>query len=336
MKDKFSMLKVLFRILFMSSLLFGCGKNNDDNSSASSADESASGAAASAVGGALSSSNTNGTQALFSTPVNKQSHKYWEFFAPSKAFAANSCPTFLTTGTGCAASGSNMWLTYSSCTFNGAATWTGVQKIAMSSGTANCGTFPYPGTSGTLQRQFVSASASNLPSSVSLLTTNGTVIIDNSSSNLGNFDNQTITPILNGGYGAAITFNSSGARSSITLAHRTYITGVFDHSVTGNLNINESSGATSRVVSGTVTVYHNRARVVGTSVFTAVGHQDSCCTPTSGKITTTFSAGANVSPTAIGDLLVGKSESLTFNGCGTAVYTAVNGNTSNVTIRRCF
>lgn len=336
MKDTFSTLKVLFKILLISFLLFGCGKKNDDDSVTSSADESASGAAASAVGGALSSSNTNGTQALFKAPVNKQNHNAWEFLAPAAAFASNSCPTFLTTGAGCATSGSNMWLTYSSCTFNGAATWAGVQKISMSSGAASCGTFPYPGASGTLHRQFVSASASNTPSSVSLLTTNGTAIIDNSSSNLSNFDNQTITPILNGGYGATISFNSSGARSSITLAHRTYITGVFDHSVTGNLSINESSGASSRVISGTVTVYHNRARVIGTSVFTNVGHQDSCCTPTSGTITTTFSAGANVSPTAIGDLLVGKSESLTFNGCGTAIYTAANGNTSNVTIRRCF
>ncbi|MBS1971001.1 MAG: hypothetical protein JSU04_11875 [Bdellovibrionales bacterium] len=332
--------KSVMGILVVALVLTACGKKAGDDISSSSADESASGAAASAVGGALSGTSANGSLAIYKMREQDPVHGFWMMVAkavePAQAMASSLCPTFATTGTGCSASGSSMWLTYSGCTFQGYATWTGVQKITKSSGAATCGSFPTPPASGTLYRQFVSASGSNTPGSVTVIADNWSGVIDNTSSNLSNFDGQTINTIQNGGYGAAVSFNSSGARTGITLGHRTYVTGVFDHSVTGSLSVTEGNGASSRTVSGQVTVYHNRVRVVGTSTFSNVVHEDVCCLPVSGTITTSFAAGSNVSPTVLGSALVGKTETLTFTGCGTATYTSTTGAVSNVSLHRCF
>ncbi len=327
--------------LLVATLVLGaCGKKADESGVSASADESASGAAASAVGGALSGTSSSGSLAIYKMREQDPVHGFWMTMAkvmePQPAMASSLCPTFATTGAGCAASGGSMWLTYSGCTFQGYASWTGVQKITKSSGAAVCGSFPSAPASGTLYRQFVSTSGSNTPGSVSLVADNWSGVIDNSSSNLSNFDGQGIGTIQNGGYGAAVSFNASGVRTGVTLAHRVYVTGVFDHSVSGNLAITEGNGASSRTISGQVTVYHNRARVVGTSTFSNVVHEDVCCLPVSGTITTTFAAGSNVSPTALGSLLVGKTESLTFTGCGTATYTSSSGVASDVTLHRCF
>jgi len=340
MKSKLLQINSFLGVLLIGTLLVGCGKVNQTSSDSGSADESASGAAAGAVGGALSGSSSSGTQAFYKMNYENPTHNFWALVGramkPQSAYASSFCPTFLSTGSGCSTSGSNMWLTYSDCIFAGAATWNGVQEISKSSGTAACGQFPNPGANGTLYRQFVQSSGSSSPGSVDLTADNWSGVIDDSSANLSNFDNQTISAIHNGGYGAAVSFNSSGARSSITLGHHVYVTGVFDHSVSGSLSISETSGASSRQVSGTVTVYHNRLRVIGTSTFSNIVHEDICCLPVSGTITTAFSAGANVNPTAVGSLMIGKSESLTFNGCGSATYTATDGSVSNVTLHRCF
>lgn len=334
-------MKTIMSLLVITLVVSACGKKADDSTTSSaSSDESASGAVASAVGGALSGTSSGGSLAIYKMQEQDPVRGFWGVIAravqPTPAFASSLCPTFATTGVGCSASGSSMWLSYSSCTFQGYASWNGVQKITKSSGTATCGSFPNPGANGTLYRQFVSASGSNTPSTVSLTADSWSGVIDNSSANLSNFDGQTIATIQNGGYGAAVTFNSSGARTGVTLGHRTYVSGVYDHSVTGNLSITEGNGASSRTVSGTVTVYHNLVRVIGTSTLSNLVHEDVCCLPVSGTITTSFSAGTNVSPTALGSLLVGKSETLTFTGCGTATYTSAAGKVSSVTLHRCF
>jgi len=334
-------MKFIMSILVIGLMVSACGKKDDVNTtSTDSADESASGAAASAVGGALSGTSANGSLAIYKMQQQDPVRGFWTMVAKAvastPAMASSLCPTFATTGTGCSASGSSMWLSYNDCTFQGHASWTGVQKITKSSGTATCGSFPTPPASGTLYRQFVTASGSSTPGSVSLVADNWSGVIDNSSSNLSNFDGQTITAIQNGGYGAAVSFNASGARTGINFAHRVYVTGVFDHTVNGNLSITEGNGASSRTINGSVTVYHNRVHVVGTSTFSNVVHEDVCCLPVSGTITTQFNEGATNSSTALGKLFVGKSESLTFTGCGTATYTSPSGNVSNVTLHRCF
>lgn len=165
----------------------------------------------------------------------------------------------------------------------------------------------------------------------------GSALVDHSSANLSNFDNQNIATIHNGGYGLAVSFNAQGARSSINFAHRTVVTNWFDHSVVGNLNLSEASAsATSRTInSGTVTVYHNLLKIVGTSTISNLVHKNTCCLPVQGSITTAFTAGQNVSPTTLGSKYVGKSETLTFNGCGSATYQDINGNTASITLSRC-
>lgn len=329
--------RLIFGLFLISTLLVSCKAKDQTLATSYSADESASGAAASALGGALSGSSASGTQAYLQM---KSVPTIWETIshaAVPSAYAAGFCPTFATTASGCSASGSSMWLTYSNCNFGGEAAWNGVQKITRSSGTASCGSFPNPGANGTLYRQFVSASGSNTPASTTIEADGYLMTVDHSSSNLNNFDGQTIPAIQNGGYGLAVSFNASGARSSVTLGHRTTVNGFFDHSVTGTLTVNEAaSTSTSRSVSGTVTVYHNLARVVGTSTFSNVVHQNICCVPTAGTITTVFSAGNNVTPTILGSAFVGKTETLEFTGCGTAKWTDHKGTVKNVKLNRCF
>jgi hypothetical protein len=317
-------------LMAVSFAVSGCGKNSDGSTSAE--DTSASGAAAGAVGGALSGSSSSGTQAQMdfkSQPSLFQTAKSSFNLLPN-AFADVSCPTFRTMGSGCQASGGTMWLSYSDCTFAGAATWTGVQSL-ISTASASCGVFPNP-TTGTLIRQFVASSGSTTPGSVTLTTNRGVQgVVDDATVNLGNFDGDAISTVTNGGYGSEVTF-ASGKRTSATIAHRIYSTGIFDHSVTGTVQVSDSGS--SRSVSGTVTVYHNLLRIIGTSSVNVV-HQDGCCFPISGTITTLFSQGS-VAPTTLGRLAVGKTETLNITGCGTATLTSYDGSTANVILDRCF
>ena len=334
--------KALLLALLASSALLttACGVPGASSGSASSlgVDDSASGAAAGAAGGALANGSSGGTNAFYKmkSDLNPLSIVA-NLTHPQSAFASSVlCPTYATTGSSCSASGSNMWLSYSDCSFGGKPSWNGVQEISMSSGIATCGTFPNPGASGTLYRQYVSSSGSNSPSSAAVSVSVVSTTIDDSTANLGNFDNQTISTIHNSGYGSAVSFNSSGAKNSVQFAHHISATGSFDHSVVGTLAVSEASGGTQRTLSGSVTVYHNKLRVVGTSTFSNVVHKDICCLPVSGTISTSFAAGANVTATVAGSALIGKSESLQFTGCGTATYTSADGTVSNVSLNRCF
>lgn len=290
-------------------------------------DTSASGAVAGAIGGALSGSASGGANEM-------------KMMTASDVSAMGGvCPTFATTGTGCATSGGTMWLTYNACKFSGStASFTGVQSLIMSSGTAACGTFPHPGVNSTLKRQYVASSGSTTPSSLVRQSAAGTYLaIDNHTTNLSNFDSATLATIVNGGYGVSVSFNSSGARDQITFGHRVNVVGDFDQTVYGTLNITEStSSSTSRSVSGSVTVYHNGLQVIGTSTLSSLVHSNTCCLPVSGTITTIFSAGANVAPTTLGSLYVGKSESLAFTGCGTGTLTKYDGSVVKVSLNRCF
>ena len=152
--------KAWIGIFLVSLALSACGTSKSTPSPGTE-DGSASGTAAGAVGGALSGSGSGGTLA-FLLP-RKENTLYSllqrEFELIPSAFASGSCPTFATTGSGCTASGSSLWLSYPTCSFgSSAASWTGTQTLVMSSGSAACGTFPNPG-SGTLSRQFVTGSS---------------------------------------------------------------------------------------------------------------------------------------------------------------------------------
>jgi hypothetical protein len=317
-------------------VLTGCGSSNSSSSAAD--DNSASGAAAGAAGGALSGSSSGGTLAMFDMP------KSTSLFASVKsslnpfsdAFADVACPTYKTVGSGCAASGGDMWLSYSDCSFAGINTWNGVQQIT-STASASCGSFPYPGDNGSITRQYVASSGASVPSTMTITTPAGIVgTVDDASANLANFDGDSISVIANGGYGAQVSFNSIGARSGLDIAHRVY-TSSFDHSITGSLTVVEAGAfSTSRTLSGSLKVYHNLLKIVGNATFNSVVHQDGCCVPVSGSISTLFSRGNSVAPTAAGLAYIGKTETLAFTGCKTATFTAVDGSVSNVTLNRCF
>jgi len=325
-------------LVFFSVALTNCGQANTSDSANAALDSSASGAAAGAVGGALSNSSSGGTQAAmkFTMPQSLFATLRQNLSPMPQAMASLFCPTFRSQSNQCTVSGSTMWLNYSACTFAGAAEWNGTQAITMSSGTATCGAFPNPGDSGTLYRQYVTAPGSNTPGEVTLTAGGTQGIVDDASPNLANFDNDTLTAInANSGYGAAVTFGANGARSAIAVGHHIAVTGEFDHSVIGNLSISENPGAASRTVSGSVKVYHNLLKVIGTATFSGVVHNDICCLPVSGQISTVYSAGTNVQPTNAGSKLVGQTETLTFTGCGTATL-ELAGVTTNVTLKRCF
>lgn len=311
-------------------------------------DTSASGLAAQAVGGALSSSSEDGLQAFYQSSPSRSvadSQKLEQILSlVPQAEAAGLCPTFLSpSGTKCHADTANstLYLRYNQCTFgSGRTTWTGYQALIMSAGTPACGTFPNPGAGGELIRRFVkNLTGTPVAGKMLIRSSYGTIgTIDHETANLGNFDGVTITAAVGSGYGMKVGFNGSGARSSLVMQHRIAVAGVFDHSIDGSLTVSEASGsATQRTVSGTVTVYLNRLQVIGTSTFTGVVHKNICCQPVGGTIETTFSAGANVTPTTMGSLMVGKTETLKFNGtCGEAELTKYDGTTETVELSRCF
>ncbi|MGZ3746695.1 MAG: hypothetical protein ACXWRE_04985 [Pseudobdellovibrionaceae bacterium] len=320
----------LMNLIVTSGLILtACsGGSNGTASGAAAEDSSSSGLAAASVGGAIASSSSSGTMA--STIEAPSIHS----LILSPAIAANTCPRVTTAnGSGCTNVSSSVDLTYSACSFGTSlATWSGTLEVSMGTGTVSCGTFPNA-TGTTLRRQFVSSAG--VPGSGSRTSARGvTVTIDHSSNNLSNFDNATITANIGTGYGTSVTFNGSGARTGVNIRQRLYVSGGFDHSIDGNISVSESGG--SRTISGSIKVYHNKVKVVGTSTFNNVVYNDTACAPVSGSITTAFAAGVNVSPTVIGNAMVGKSETLTFNGDNTATLVDYSGTSSTVTLSPCF
>jgi hypothetical protein len=319
----------LIATLIVSS---GCSKTTD---SSEAEDTSASGAAAALVGGSISNSNSGGTLSLNSKTNKSFLQKSFDFMP--QALASTSCPTYASVA-GCATNSHSMWLSYNSCSFGtSSATWTGIQSLIMSVGNASCGTFPNPGASATLTRQFVTASNGTVPSSATRTNSFGDrITIDEATANLSNFDGVAISTLANSGYGSQVTFNGSGARSSIVIGRRIVDTGLFDFSTTGTINISEASAAsTTRTLSGSVRTYHNYLKVIATSTFNSVTHSNTCCLPVSGSITTVFTQGTGA-PTSIGALIIGKSEQLVFTGCGTGNLTKTDGTTSAFALTNCF
>jgi hypothetical protein len=330
-------------VAFPFALNGGCGGTTTGNPpSTSLEDSSASGAAAEAAGGALSGSGQNATQAFVGQAIHRSAadRLFAELSAVPNATAASACPTFKTSeGSGCHASGDAMWLTYSDCSFGASgATWSGVQGIFDSAGSASCKHFPYPSFPGSLVRQFVAASGSSSPGNASLTSAFGTVTqVNHAVSNIGNFNGDAVAPILNGGYGSQVTFDGSGARTSVVLAEEV-VTPTSDHSIDGTLTVAETASASTRTLTGHVTVYHNLLKVIGTATFNNVTHTDGCCLPTSGSISTVFAASSTggPAPTTAGQKYVGQTETLTFTGCGSATLAATDGTTTDVTLSRCF
>ena len=327
-------MKNLKLILLVGLLIVGCSKKDDStNTTTSAEDPSSSGLAASAVGGAINSSDSGGASAMMS-PVKPSSVTPLMGLFILKAEAATICPRLTTAnGSGCTNGGTYVDLSYAGCTLgNGVATWTGTMEVSISGGAGiACGTFPAPNNQ-FLQRQMVASAG--VPGTGTRTSARGTVVyIDHATANLGNFDNQTIAANIGSGYGARIGFTGT-ARSSVQVRQRLYVTNGFDHSIDGSITISESG--TTRTTSGSVKVYHNKLKVVGTSTFTSVVYNNTSCVPVSGTISTAYAAGTNIAPTAAGTLLVGKTESITFNADGTATSVDSAGVSTTVAMTHCF
>ncbi len=335
-------IKPLAIFLVLTGTIFsGCGGTSTGNPE--SEDVSVTGSAINAVGGAMSSSGSSGILASIKRPLPRTllKNNFIEMLAGVRfipeAFASVLCPSYRTAqGAGCTATGSDFWLSYNDCRYSGSlASWQGALEIELSSGTATCGSFPSLLPNGFLYRQFVSSAGVTTPSTATVTTPLGIVVhVDDASTNLSNFDGATISTILRGGYGSAIGFGPTGIRNSLVFGHREYISSVFDHSVTGSLTIAPTS-LNTRTITGSVTVYHNIMKVIGTVQFSGLAHSDSCCWPTSGAVTTSFSAGS-LAPTTTGAAAVGKQEIMTLTGCGTASLQSYDGTTKNVSFTRCF
>lgn len=332
---------VLFAISMVA--IMGCTKTD---TTSGTEDTSASGAAGQAAGGALSASEANGTLAMGMKRPQSSLFAALSSFGNliPNAWASSSCPTYKTaSGSGCTQGSGTpgyLWLDYSDCNFGVFdATWNGVQAIINGAGTATCGTFPTPTPTNILYRQIVSAVSGTTPGTATVTSSFGTTAtIDNASTtpgSLGNFDEQIYPSSINGGWGDAVTFGAGGIRTSVQIGQHIYTT-LFDHTIMGSLTVTETAGATSRTLSGNLTVYHNLLKVVGNATFNNVVHSDSCCQPISGSIKTTFASGTIVPATVAGRLIVGLSETLTFTGCGTGTYVSPTGTTTNVTLSRCF
>lgn len=354
----------LFFLFTLAALgLSGCSGPSTTNSNSNAAeDSSASGAAASSVGGAINNSSGNGT-------VSSLDHRFYIHpFLIQVANASTACPTLKSTNSSgantCSSTSNVATLHYSSCSFGGsAATWTGFMEVSFSgSTTLSCGTFPTP-TTDTMLRQFVASSGGAAGTATRTSALGNVVTIDDTTSGIqGNYQLDTFNgsgasgfsfTAFNSGGGKEVVFNGSGKRSSVTIAeHLAGATGgglsLWDHTVAGTVNLSESGSGSSTtwtatsgtVTSGTcssgVTVYHNKAKVMGTTCFESVTYSASCCTPTSGTIVTSFSTTSRSGSGLLATAMNGKSESLTFNGCGSATYTDYAGTSSTVTMGSCF
>jgi len=161
-----------------------------------------------------------------------------------------------------------------------------------------------------------------------------TAYIDHATADLANYEGDSIAANIATGYGSQVTFNGSGARTGVTIRQRVYSTGFFDHSVTGGLSISESG--TTRTVSGSVSTYHNIVQVKGTTTFTSVVYNNTCCLPVSGTISTAFAKTASSPTNVITSAIDGKSESLSISGCGTGTLTTHNGAVVPVALNNCY
>jgi len=143
----------------------------------------------------------------------------------------------------------------------------------------------------------------------------------------------TVAPAPNDN-GLVVTCGANGCASSKTLAiNGSHLTGTvngslwWDHTVSTPSPLAVTDAGGTRTVNGTVVVQHNRAKFTSTTTFSNVTYAGgSCCFPSGGSVSTTFSSGPNA----------GKTETLTFGaGCGEATLTPPNGAAQALTLQHC-
>jgi hypothetical protein len=147
------------------------------------------------------------------------------------------------------------------------------------------------------------------------------IVIDHAVKNgsLANFDNAAILPTVRSGYGFSVHYDSQTNIQQVDLAEhmQTNDKNSTDQTVLGSAHMHRDQKGI-RIDEASFTVYQNVLQLIGKSQLKDLTFNDSCCTPISGTITTQFISGNSVAPSDQGARFVGKSETLTFNGCGKA------------------
>jgi hypothetical protein len=141
--------------------------------------------------------------------------------------------------------------------------------------------------------------------------------------NLPNFDN---APILIPS-GTSVHYNNDKVVSQITLAEQ-----LNEQTIFGSAHVDQKSGL-AHIKKANLTVYQNVLHLIGKSEIKDLVLDDSCCTPVAGTIRTHFEAGQSVAPTTDGVPFIGKTETLTFDGCGSAQLRTVDGHRSQIPIK---
>jgi len=141
-------------------------------------------------------------------------------------------------------------------------------------------------------------------------------------SNLLNFDEAALF-----GDGTSIHYDDQSAITQISLAEQ-----LSDQTLVGSAHVNQQNGRTI-ITNAHMTVYQNVLNVVGQGELKNLVFADSCCTPVGGTITAHLTAGSNVAPTTEGSHFVGKVETLTFDGCGSAQLKDVDGHRSHLPVQ---
>lgn len=144
--------------------------------------------------------------------------------------------------------------------------------------------------------------------------------------NLFNFDDAVIMPTIADGYGTSVHYDDHSLINQISLAEN-----VSEHTVVGGAHVTQKNGQPFIPVAY-MTVYQNVLHLIGKSQLKNLAFNDTCCTPVSGTIATQFNAGSNVSPSDQGARYVGKTETLTFDGCGSAQLRDIDGHRTHLQV----
>ncbi len=303
-------------LLMTSSLLMttSCGKSSstsDDEEGVSDSNQNTVEQSYS-VAGSVGGTTEGGAVAL----MNQDMEQAFDVIESSANVSMQSVNPFAacsyTSNRSCA--GANCTISWSSCTI-GTITMTGGWSEAYSS--SGCTSTFGTGCSVTRTTAATTGSVATFSSGATLTTT---------SDSHQAYDGTTVS----GGQSAS---NSSGTRTiTINGIHRV-LKGPrgrtwFDHSILTTTPITMTgsrSGGNRTISAGVLKIFHNRVSLTATNTFSSVvWGSSSCCYPTSGTISTTFSG--STTGTA----------SLAFTStCGTANFTDTNGSTSSVSLSYC-
>jgi hypothetical protein len=290
------------RFLFLQTLLvailfLGCQKNSD---SSEATQDSSSNTSQSAMGiaGGIASDSEAGSLGLIAEQVSNE-------------IASRAACAFSTVRTCSGAIGTLAW---NSCTI-GTITMTGGWTSSYGSNTQCTNNLTSPLANSDYVVRTSTGSTATFASGVSLTTDT----IAHSA-----YDG---TSIPGGGIGITV---ASGTRTVTVVGLHRILRGPsgrkwFDHSITASLSMSGTRAAGTRVVTGTMTLYHNLASYTAANTFNSVTWGDSsCCYPTSGNIATTLSGAAS------GTI------NLAFTStCGAATFTDTTGTTSAVALTYC-